>query len=159
MSFIFRSHPDKINQWLKELVNLPEIDQVVIVYALWLADIPEGQAYLANLNQVSSGTIQEVISDLQKETPPHVDDLPIDHPHILDLLWAAFFATGEPKYILRIISALSQNNDIIDQSIYEAAKWSLKANIKEHQKVKLICDEHLNQQPEDIAVVLQEILD
>jgi len=161
LSFIFRTHGDRINQWVGDLVNLPEIEQIVIIYALWLANTTESQAYLTNLSPVSSATIQEIISNFQTDTPPRVDDLPIDHPHILDLLWAAFFATGEEKYVLRIISALSQanlGNDLMNQSIYEAAKWSIQANVNEHEKVRLICNEQLHQQPEDIVLILQEVL-
>ncbi len=161
LSCVFRSHPQKLKSFLSDLTALPLLDQQVLVYAVWLSDTQESFEHLIELAQVCDAEIQEVIKNLARESPPKAINLPVDHPNILDILWSSFFATGEDKYVIRIISALSKVNssDITDYAVLEAAKWSLRNNIQSHEKVYAICKNQLNKQQEDIALIIQEILD
>jgi len=63
----------------------------------------------------------------------------IRSPEDLDALWAAFFATGEEKYLDRLTDAASVRNPIIAG----AAKWSLNANYRQRPAVK----EYFDRQP------------
>ena len=60
-------------------------------------------------------------------------------PDDLDALWAAFFATGEEKYLDRLTDATSVRNPLIAG----AANWSLNANYRQRPAVK----EYFDRQP------------
>lgn len=160
LSCVFRSHPQNLQVFLSQLTELPLLDQQVLVYAVWLSGTQESFEYLVELAQVCDPEIQEVVKNLVKESPPQAIDLPIDHPNILDILWSCFFVTGEAAYTIRIISALSKvtSSDITDYATLKAAKWSLKNNIERHDKVRSICRNQVNEQPKEIASIIQGIL-
>ena len=75
-------------------------------------------------------------------------------PEHLDMLWAAFFATGRYAYIRRLVDALRFRVDlgasrrarrwlfrrrddaaILREAIYRAAEWSLTVNARDHELV------------------------
>ncbi|MDB5256791.1 MAG: hypothetical protein JWM14_1486 [Chitinophagaceae bacterium] len=71
---------------------------------------------------------------INREKPPfNIYKDTISDPSHLDLVWADFFATGNAEDIQRIISVLSQNDELS-----EAARWSLTSNAIHYKKVKEI---------------------
>jgi hypothetical protein len=88
-----------------------------------------------------------------------LEQLPFDHPGILDALWGNFFATGDASPVLRIISALplmdtpapkgkagtpatrdAARKTILARLIGQAARWSLASNAWQHPRVLEICE-------------------
>ncbi|HEY0031310.1 MAG TPA: hypothetical protein VGC65_11165 [Bacteroidia bacterium] len=63
-------------------------------------------------------------------------------PAYNDMNWSSFFATGEVKYLDRIINNIHLSDDRIDRTLFltgASAKWSLCSNARQDQLVK----EHL----------------
>jgi|GEM_PF-1527208 len=62
-------------------------------------------------------------------------------PDDLDVLWAAFFATGDSQHLDRLAdAAVSSSNALIT----DAAKWSLNSNYRQHPAVT----QYFDQRPE-----------
>jgi hypothetical protein len=162
LSFIFRDNPHEIANWLSQVLeNLSYLEQEIIITAVFLSNTLESQEYLNELSQSNEPDIQDLINSFKDQVPPNIEEIPIENPSILDILWSAFMATGEEKYVIRIISALSKNNsqDVSDQEmIINMAKWSLKSNIKAHEKVRSICIDQLKYQTEEISLILKDIM-
>ena len=102
-------------------------------------------------------------SEPSKQTAPKLIEIPINSPMVLDMLWGAFMASGDEKYIIRIISALPNVNIDIKEDhskfmIGGTARWLLTSNAIQHEIVFKICKEQVSRQPEEISNILCEIL-
>lgn len=158
---VFREHPSKIVKWMASfLTTLSLMEREILVTTIWLSNTEASKKYLNTLmNDVPE--LKEYINELLVSPFLDIEETPIDNPEILDALWASFMATGNEKYILRIISILdySKNtNDEIKRLIGNAAKWSIQSNMANHPKIRLICMEQLIHQKMEIKIILQEIL-
>ncbi len=81
------------------------------------------------------------LAGLFNDSPPDLLQKEIDSPTILDELWSAFFATGNPEIIKRICSVFEwdpseMENDQDRQMILRAAEWSVGYHITEHETVR-----------------------
>jgi hypothetical protein len=162
LSFLFSAHPEKAVEWTSPFIegDLPVMEKKVLITALWLSDTQRAKDYLARL-ALTVPELQEYIEDLTTGSPPDLERMPIDYPGILDSLWAAFMATGESRFVIRIISALAgcDSEDAIGLLIGNAARWSLKSNAEDHAAVRSICEEQLAEQPPKIAAILRKIIE
>ncbi|MDU0354120.1 hypothetical protein RS130_09390 [Paraglaciecola aquimarina] len=145
---ILIANPNQTNQWLSALGTLNKKDTQTLYYTAWLADTKESKAYLQSVNAQS----------LLNSKAINYLEIDIKSPKTLDNLWSYFFATGQIAPIRRIVSALNyaeysgalkayktskQTNEDkrkakID-AIFQAARWSIGSNIKQHSKVAEIC--------------------
>jgi len=99
------------------------------VGSLWMANTAYSKNILNTYMQLESS--KKYKSDgKEKERPYNIYTDSIKYASNLDLIWADFFATGNPEDIKRIISTLPVNNKISD-----AAKWSLTSNGIQYKKV------------------------
>lgn len=65
-----------------------------------------------------------------------VEGLAVDSPGDLDILWAAFFATGDERYLERLGNATAS----VDQRVASSAAWSLRANASKRKAVSAYLD-------------------
>ncbi|QUY46252.1 hypothetical protein [Acaryochloris marina] len=161
LSFIFRDQPDKISIWLNSIQDLSNQEMIAIGKALWLSNTKEAKNYLDAILKKKNKEIQESLTLLLREVPPKIEEIPISSPSILDMLWAAFAATGEEKYVTRLMSVLPYINAEDEPhlfSIGNAARWSLRSNMDKYEKIKSICVNQLEQQSQEISIILKEIL-
>jgi hypothetical protein len=161
LSFIFRFNPEKIETWLAPFREIPNHEKLVIAQALWYSNTLQARNYLATMLETANNELKELINSLLRESPQEIDQIPIFYPSILDMLWAAFMATGDEKYVIRLMSVLPYVNakdNPTKQMIGDTAKWSLMSNAIKHEKVKFICVNQLTRQSEDIASILKEIV-
>ena len=162
LSYIFRANPDKVEAWLSPFTDLSDEETQVIANALWYSDTKQANDYLVTLSAAAEIEMKHVFASLLTEQPTPIDEIPIIAPAVLDMLWAAFMATGEEQYVVRIISALPYANaedDTAERMIGEAASWSLKSNAAHNKKVLSIAESELHKQPEDVASILREIIE
>jgi hypothetical protein len=96
------------------------------------------------------------------QLPTTIDVLhhPLDHPVVLDMLWAHYFATGDAAAVRRIISALEHLSDhgaaaqfretkqtpedqarAMRDALFEAASRSLVSLMKEHAPLFALCEQ------------------
>ncbi|MFH1509510.1 MAG: hypothetical protein ABIE68_05065 [bacterium] len=146
-SRIFADNPDKLERWVMQdlcgLNNQPLSTFDVVVNALWMADTPEARDILNKIedttkvpdgkNYIESQITREVLDLKTMSVTTSLD---------LDIIWSAFFATGDKEYIEQIVSVLysddeNSSNDVLLES---TAKWSLKSNYADNPKIKEVCD-------------------
>jgi len=66
-----------------------------------------------------------------------------DAPELNDFCWAAFFASGDARYVERILAALAHLDERTDMKLYLAAataQWSLASNARQHDAVRTIVE-------------------
>ncbi|WP_158970878.1 hypothetical protein [Paraglaciecola sp. L3A3] len=150
LSRILVANPKQTHQWLSTLSVLNQKDRQTLHYAAWLADTDESKAYLQLVDA-------QYLLDSKAINYLEID---IKSPKTLDNLWYYFFATGEAAPIKRIVSALNYaeysgalkayktsektNEDERKAKldvIFQAARWSIGSNVKQHPKVAEICTE------------------
>ncbi len=82
-------------------------------------------------------------------------------PSVNDMLWGAFFASGDRRVIERLVSEMRFCSE--EQSVHlyltgASAKWSLCSNAKQHPAVRTYLEEMVGKVPPQLADYLQETL-
>jgi len=105
---------------------------------------------LKELGKTSSGTQQLAMEKILGHLDNYQSPL-ADCTIYLDYLWAEFMATGSEEAVRKIISVLDiyvdRNNkhpteqDLEDAILKNSAKWSLKSNAEQHEKVYRIVEQ------------------
>lgn len=161
LSIVLRDNPDKVEGWVAPLIaRLPLLEKEVIITSIWLVGTQQTKDYLAKLASTFP-ELGEYINELLVKPLPDLEQSTIDNPGILDVLWAAFLATGDSKFVVRIITTLfdcDNSKDQMRQLIGNAAKWSLRSNAESHPKVKSICIDQLTRQSPKVVAILQDII-
>jgi hypothetical protein len=154
---IFRQNPTKIGGWLADLGDLPVQDRRHLLQAVWESNTVEGRAALAGLN---AATDREFLAEIQKEEPLDLSTSEITSPGQLDMLWAAFLASGKSQPVERIIDVLgwAPPKTTVAMLIQGAARWSLASNAFQHERVYQICKERLPKLSPELQKSLSEIL-
>ena len=127
-------------QWLRFIQSLPEEDQTVFLVALRWANIPETQDALEKI-AAGKGQGATFARKMLEAEVPALDKITVPSAGELDMCWGAFFATGDSVYVLPVfrcaVKPSKANNIDLSQ---QAARWSLKALCRTHQKVRDIKD-------------------
>jgi len=160
LSFIFRDNGKQVCNWLASMKKFSKAEQKVLIHGLWLANTTEARGCLNSLLTQNKIKEKEQVKQLLAKTPVKIEEIDITYPAVLDMLWGAFMATGEEKYVLRIISALpyaKAKGNVGKMTIGQAARWSLESNCIQHDRVYQICLSQIGQQPEEISEMLSKI--
>jgi hypothetical protein len=150
MSCLIAANPSKCRDWFDALSDLSPSDLRSLKAAAELSRVPGAQAYFS-VGSTQSGEPGSVADILE---------LPVDHPIILDALWARYFATGDMRAVRRIIEALNYMSDYgaakayaqssktdddraraLRDGLFQAASWSLESLIGIHGHLKAFCGE------------------
>jgi len=109
--------------------------------SLWLAVWQAGQVTQLGHRATTKGG-RLLVERMSSLLPVPVEAIPFDGPVVLDMLWSAFFATGDPVYVERIVGALELliDDDQRRVAIGQSAMWSLAANRDVHPIVKATCE-------------------
>lgn len=147
---IFKDNPSKIDEWVKS-VKFNGKAKEAIVEAIWLS----GNAQIIS-------KIFKKAPDYAKLTPTPLLNMPIKLPKDLDMMWAAFFVSGNVSYVKKIIDVLDENIHIANDktmvmAMHKAAEWSLGANIKEHTLVYRTVKKEINTRTGKVKNKLKEI--
>lgn len=123
--------------------------------ALWYCGRPEVRKALEELAVSGEAEDKKTASAVLKKTPVPFTRQQLN-PVVLDQLWACFMATGEKRFVRRIMDALpwalpskdqqNKGTAITDEQAESfltgaAAKWSLTSNCHQHEKVMQFCQE------------------
>ncbi|MBY0358107.1 MAG: hypothetical protein K2W82_08910 [Candidatus Obscuribacterales bacterium] len=159
-SRVFAQNPDKIKAIFSETKAVKDTSRSFILSAIWGSDSKEGGELLNTLaNQLPEKAKNEFLKEISKKAPAP-EAMPIDSPDVLDMLWACFSASGNEKYVKRIMTVLpgdKENKDLNKMLLASAAKWSLASNAEQHPKVMEICRTTESENP-DLKVYMQEII-
>jgi hypothetical protein len=161
LSLIFRSSSTAIESSLTDFSNYSPSEQQILLRALWLASTKQSKMHLQKLLAVQDSKGVNDNADLLNSYPPEIEKLPIESPYILDMLWGAFMATGDDKYIIQVISVLPYSTikgNIARLLVGGSARWSLTSNATQHKRVLDICMSQLEKQPQEVKEILSEVI-
>lgn len=146
---IVNHNPFLLEQILDAFEKEASQTRFYLIYLLHYSNL-EANDFLSTLE----GIEKEAYIELQKSSLPDPYDL-IFNPAQLDMLWAEFMASGSYKSILRLIHTLDyvkyeggieayatsdqteeDKTNLLNDAIYDALVWSLKANCEQHPLVK-----------------------
>jgi hypothetical protein len=145
---IFRQNPERIEVWYREIGDRGVRSNRVIWEALWWSSTDPARQILKSEAEKHAGSEDgRWLAYAAAKFPPDFVTVKISSPEILDALWGAFFATGDDRYVRRIIDVLefAEPNvsgievDAADLLLGSAAKWSLTSNASIHPEVLDIC--------------------
>ncbi|MBI5471011.1 MAG: hypothetical protein HY961_01555 [Ignavibacteriae bacterium] len=83
------------------------------------------------------------------------------HPSVNDMLWGAFFASGDRRLIERLVSEMRFCDEKESIPLYltgASARWSLCSNARQHPKVKDFLEEMKSTVPTELKAHLDEAL-
>lgn len=163
VSQVFATNPKRIANWVPQLDALSSKSKQMVWSALWWANTVEAKEALNKLVVNLPQKSQEVLLAQMGKPPEAIEAMEIKSPEVLDELWGAFSATGDEKYVYRLMTALpwtyDTNGDYNKLTIGGAARWSLVSNAQQHPKVLKICQKARETHPEwkkALDVVLAE---
>lgn len=146
---IFRQYPHHVNQWLADILPMADVEeQELLLTALWLSDTPTSKPCLQDLADSFHSELQPLLAEYSKAAPPSLTEMPVEDPAIIDCLWASFMATGDEQYVYRVLDVIQEADSTADGLIVNVASWSVESNLKDHQKVKEIYHQYLENCPE-----------
>jgi hypothetical protein len=160
VSRIFANNPQRISGWTEQLKALSNHSKPMLWTALWWSNTAEGKQSLEGLVNTLDGTQATEVHSQMGHAPEPLESMDIKTPEVLDELWGAFSATGDEKYVDRLISVLPwQNNagDYMRMSIGAAARWSLTSNAQQHPAVMKACVKARDTQPQ-LKGILDKII-
>ena len=158
LSFVFAANGEQLGALVPDMKGWTPDDRLAIGRALWYANTsPTLDLLRTKAVELDDAGLRKLVG----LAVPVIEKVPIDKPAVLDLQWGAFFATGDPKYVLRVVSALTKTDSTDktgDSILKKAAMWSLASNAAQHEKVMDICKERLARAQPQEAKLLKEIV-
>jgi hypothetical protein len=156
----FALEPQAVEPALTQAAGLSKGDHVMTALAAYLGS-PSGSPQ----HQTARRVLQDVdgwntIQWMADGGVRHIDDVDPLVPASLDFLWAAFFATGDVKYVDAIIPTLRhlQSKQPAEVVIGITARWGMRSNAQQHPLVLEECRKQVGAQPPQIADALREIV-
>lgn len=134
---VLREHPARAPALARRAAEGSAQCEALFWQAVWLAGTPETAAALLAATSARL-EVRATLEALRAQPPPILLGLPLDAPGVLDLLWSTYLASGDPRYVVRIASALDlvDSEDAGRRLVGEAARWSLRANLEQDPAVR-----------------------
>jgi len=143
MAQIFKSHSASVPFWTRSWANkLNEMQWTVVIVALWMADQNDlKQLAIQELSRLPQEKSQKMSKMFQSTSPKTFNPLHAEILHVgqVNMLWAAFSATGDPRYIERVVELITLftgGSKVLQKNIGEAALVSLAQNTLLHPAVE-----------------------
>jgi len=133
-SEIFRANPERAVAWIREAELTPP-QRLPLIKALWLAGLKYEAVKLARLDDWPAGDLAKL-----DKPPPDRFSFSISDPSHLDMMWAGFMATGDVRYVRRVIGVLEyepaeEDGGLAVLLLRSSARWSLATNADQHELV------------------------
>ncbi len=161
LSRIFRKENQQVEAWRSSFPPLSILEKRTIWLALWYADTPETDAIIRNEFQRENSSNRKMLQKLMNQKPKAFEEMELDSTARVDMLWGAFLATGQEKFVIRVIEALpftKVRGDSALMLVGGAARWSLISKASQHQRVMDICLEQMKRQPKEVKEILKEVI-
>lgn len=161
LSRVFLQNPEKIQQWVNQAQITEEHKQEVFPLVLRLTRLPAAITEAETIEKAIAPA-DRVITHLDL-SPDKLDTFYISSPSDLDMLWGCFLATGDKRYVQKIISTVPWSKKLTGSinkiSIGAAAVWSLTSNAQQHKLVLQILKEESAAKPElqyDLSKIIEK---
>lgn len=160
-SQIFAQNPTKLPAWIEELKALKQPHKNLVWSALWMANTAEAKGQMIIVaKQLMPNDQASIVKYTHKAVP--IETMEISSPAILDMLWGHFFATGDERYVKRIMTVLQRSAPTEHNGesaiISGVAQWSLTCNARQHKRVLQICTRERDSQPA-LKTALSDVID
>lgn len=154
---VAKRFPEKIADWCRALGNLSSSQRASIAWSLKQAGKLDPRC--------SEGLTADDLRKLEAAKPYSPLSKKPTTPDDLDQLWAVFMATGNERAVDLIIEVLTvplpdrpAPGSVPALLLNAAAKWSLRANARQHQAVRNILEHRLRssqgKQQDELAAIL-----
>lgn len=146
VSRVCAQNPSRIGPWLEDLATLTERQQWSLWMAAWLSGVAGVDEILSRRAATLSRDSKRFVTELTGAPMPPLELLPLVGPVVLDMLWGAFFATGDSRYVLRVFlatNAIGAPKEDPMHAMGMSALWSLQSIAQTHPRVRDICSEAL----------------
>lgn len=144
LSHVIAENPERLSEWFPPDDRIFRDERAVYYRALWQADVAEAKAILDDVQERGPDELVEQLLQMRHSSPRPILEWPVRSPGDLDVLWGAFSATGDVRYIESIISVVQRSaSGFEDIVIQRAAEWSLGANARQHELVYRVCKDHV----------------
>jgi hypothetical protein len=148
LALVFRDNAQYAVSWAERSDSYSKELRRTVWLGLWLSNTEPARDHLSCLAQNATRGDLDYLRILLTNQPFDLRQLkPVD-PNHLDMLWGAFFASGEPQYLKRIIWAMSfldQRTDPFKYATAAAAKWSLKSHALDDANILETCRDELRE--------------
>lgn len=162
VSQVFSQNPGKIKTWSEQLQALKPTSKSLLYTALYWSPAPEARETLDKIIQTLPEKAQAELKTQTAHPAEPIEKMDITTPAVLDELWGSFCATGDERYVNRLLTVLpwcdSDGKDLMKLMIGGAAKWSLTSNAEQHPRVMSICLKARDCRPE-LKKVLTEVIE
>lgn len=158
---VIGSNRIRATELIAGMFPMPPVEQVVLVKAIVYSGLPDWQAFLLQFVErmpARKAMIKRYIYGDGKT----LNQLELDDPFVIDVLWGVYFATGEWEPVIRIISVLKwadEKNDVEKLTIGSMAKWTLASNAARDKNLLDLAKDQMNHQDEDVRRQLKEVID
>lgn len=161
LGMLLEQHPERTAEWAQALGSIPDQNQSAVWNAMAGASTDECVMALTAIKQANEG-VAPTIDYLIKTPPRDIISEQFTSPNRLTELWAAYFMSGDPIYVRRIIQALEwatpEEEDQMRTLIGGGAYWSLVRNCHMHSKVLETCRSELKSAEGRIERSLKAVL-
>lgn len=155
---VFAANSHHLGAWSQQWQDMGETAWQVIMMGLWLADTADAKRTMSSNSRHLSEIARNRLAYLVTKDPRKADPLAltISDPHQINLLWAAFSATGDDRYVRKVVSYIQlygvlagEDSESVDSLIGEVAMMSLTQRASQHDRVAEICrnEHHVNSDP------------
>lgn len=154
-STVFQQNPKLVDGWLRSSRFLPPSARRTLAIAAWTAGDPSG----AQRVRASFGTfkypVQAKVDRLLAAGPVAVGQIPVFSAESMNLRWGAFLASGDERHIISVLAALGSD----EPELATSARYALAQEAMSHPRVREICREQLERQPQAIRAEIQALVD
>lgn len=160
LSHVMAENPERLSEWFPPDDRIFLDERAVYYRALWQADVPEAKAILDDVQERGPDELVEQLLEMRYSSPRPILEWPVRSPGDLDVLWGAFFATGDIQYIEAIISVVEGSASGYEEIVIQgAAAWSLRANARQHELVYRTCKNHVDDDGRPSSDDLKQIVE
>jgi hypothetical protein len=161
LSMLLAQNPDRTADWAEALQAIPAQNKSTVWHAMAEANTDEAVIALEAVKRADD-SLSATVDGILRAPPRDIINAPFDTPNRLTELWAAYFVSGDPVYVKRIIQALEwaapDEDNEMRALIGGGAYWSLARNCFAHTRVLAICREELKTSDGAIQRGLQAVL-
>ena len=143
LSGVFAQNPDKVAVWFNAIAPMKESNRTLLLTSVWWSNTSQGKQMLQQLCKTLPAKPQAEFRKQIDSDPPQIVQMPIEGTAVLDMLWGCYCATGDEKYVRRLMTCLPwaevDQKNLSKMMLASAAKWSLTSNCEQHPQVLEIC--------------------
>ena len=159
LSQVFVRNPERLSEWFPPDDRIFPDGRAIFYRALWQTDLAEAKAILDDVQERGPHELAQQLIEMRQTAPLAISEWPVRSPGDLDVLWGAFFATGDARYIEAIISKVQRNASGYEETLIQrAAVWSLGSNAQQHELVYRTCKEHVDDRERPSSDDLKQIV-